>query len=71
MKKTFRIQNLCCGHCASKIESKIKELDFVNDCRLNFMTLRLSIDIVDGHEDQVVAQAKQIATRIEPNIQIG
>ncbi len=70
MKKTFSVQNLCCGHCASKIESKIKTLDNVNDCRLNFMTMRLSIDIVDGHEDEVIAQAKQIATRIEPKIKL-
>ncbi|MGN0771265.1 MAG: cation transporter [Christensenellales bacterium] len=70
MKKVYKVQNLCCGNCARKIEEKIAALDGVQECRLNFMTLRLTIVSDDGKEEDVLQQAKKIAKKIEPECEI-
>ena len=70
MKKVYRVNNLCCGNCARKIEEKISALDGVQECRLNFMTLRLTIVGEDGREDEVLDNAKKIAKKIEPECEI-
>ena len=38
MKKTYRIEDLDCAHCAAKIEDAISRLDGVTSVRVNFLT---------------------------------
>lgn len=66
MKKIIKLEGLCCANCAAKIEEGVKKLDGVNDASLSFMTQRLTIEIEDGREDEVVKAAQVIAEKIEP-----
>lgn len=66
MKKIIKLEGLCCANCAAKIEEGVKKLDGVNDASLSFMTQRLTIEIEDGRENEVVKAAQVIAEKIEP-----
>jgi len=66
MKKIVKLEGLCCANCASKIEAGVKKLQGVNEATLSFMTQRLTLDVADGMEDAVLAQARVLADKIEP-----
>ncbi len=65
MKKVFSIE-VDCAVCASKCEEAIKKIDGVNDCSINYITQRLSIDYED---ESVLKKAKKAALRIEPDFE--
>lgn len=70
MKKVFRIENLCCANCARKIEDEIKKIPGVIDAKILFMTMKLNLEVEDGMLDSVLAEAKKIAKKIEPDCEV-
>lgn len=69
MKKTFRLEGLCCANCAAKIERKINELEHVENCVINFMTTKMTIESEKEYMEEVVEKAKAIALKIEPDLE--
>ena len=67
MKKTYVIEDLWCAHCASKIETKIRELDGVTSANLNFIAQKLVVEIEDRIADSITASVCQITAKIEPD----
>lgn len=67
MRKIIKLEGLCCANCAAKIEEGIKKVEGVKEASLSFMTQRLTIEAEDGMEDLVVAAAKKISNKIEPD----
>jgi len=70
MKKVYRIENLCCANCARKIEEEIKKIPGVIDAKILFMTMKLNLEVEDGTLDSVLAEAKKIARKVEPDCEI-
>ena len=70
MKKNFRLKNLGCAHCASKMEDKINKIEGVNSCNISFMTQKLTIDAVDEKFDSILQEAKTIIKKIERNCEV-
>ncbi|HAJ74806.1 MAG TPA: heavy metal transporter [Lachnospiraceae bacterium] len=70
MKKKFKIEDLCCAHCAGKIEEAIKQLDGVNDASVSIITEKMMIDADDEKFDDIVKEAVAIAAKIEPECTI-
>lgn len=70
MKKTFRIENLCCANCARKIEEGIKKIPGVIDAKIVFMTMKLNLEVEDGMLESVLTEAKKIAKKVEPDCEI-
>ena len=68
MKKIFKLKGLGCANCAMKIEERIKKLDGVNGSSLNFVTTKLVIEGDEGKMDGIVASAKTIIRKLEPDI---
>lgn len=68
MKKSFRLEGLCCANCAAKIERAVQALPGVSAANLNFMTTKLTIE--SGLEDmtEIVNGAAAIVKRIEPDV---
>jgi len=66
MRKIIKLEGLCCANCAAKIEEGIKKVEGVKEASLSFMTQRLTIEAEDGKEDVVIAAAKKISNKIEP-----
>lgn len=70
MKKTIKLQDLECANCAAKIEAAIAKLEGVIEVKVNFMTQKMSLETADGRFDAVLAEAKKIAAKIEPDMVI-
>ena len=46
MKKVFNI-DVDCAACALKCEEAIKAVEGVDDCKINFMTLKMTLEAED------------------------
>ena len=70
MKKSYRIENLCCANCAAKIEKAVNKLPEVEKATLNFMTLRLTISSETQDWDGIMEQVKKVFAKIEPESRV-
>lgn len=67
MKKTFKLTDLDCAHCAAKMEDAISKLEGVNKVTIAYMTEKLTLDADDDKFDDIVKQAKAIIKKVEPD----
>lgn len=70
MKKKFKMVNLECANCASKMEARIKKLDGVQDATISFMTQKLIVDLDDTKVDLIVREISAVCKKIEPNCEV-
>lgn len=63
MKITYRLNHLCCGTCAAKIERAIQKLPGVTEASLSFITQKLYLETETEVEDEI----KKIVHKIEPD----
>ena len=67
MKKSFKIEDLDCAHCAAKIEDEIRKLDGVNSVSVNFLAQKLVLDADDAKFDAALKEAVDVFAKIEPD----
>lgn len=70
MKKTFKMEDLDCAHCAAKMEDAIKKLDGVTDATVNFLGQKMTIEADDDKFDEIVKEAAKACKKIEPDCRI-
>lgn len=70
MKKTFRLEDLDCAHCAQKIEDSIRAIDGVQAVSVNFLAQKLSLEAADADFDEILKKAVKLAKKIEPDCTI-
>lgn len=70
MKKTYKLLDLDCAHCAAKMEDAIRRLDGVSNVNVSFLTQKLTIEAEDGRFDEVVSQAVKICKKVEPDCEV-
>ena len=70
MKKTYKMVDLECAHCAAKMEDAIKKLPGITDATVSFLTQKLTLEGDDTHFEQLVQQAAEICKKIEPDCRI-
>ena len=70
MKKTIKLIDLNCGHCAAKIESAIKKIDDVMNVSVNFMNQKMILEAPDDKFDAITTEAKALIKKIEPDITV-
>lgn len=70
MKKTFKMEDLECAHCAAKMEVAIKKLEGVTDASVNFLAQKVTIEGADDRFDDIVKQAAKACKKIEPDCRI-
>lgn len=68
MKKVFNIE-VDCAVCAQKCEDAIKKVAGVNNCQINFMTQKMTLeaDDIEGIMKSVLKAAK----KVEPDFEIN
>lgn len=71
MKKTFKLTDLDCAHCAAKMEEAISKIDGVNNVSVNFMTQKMKLDASDERFDEILDEAIAICKKIEPDCVIN
>ena len=67
MKKVFKLKELCCAHCAAKMEDGIRKLEGVNSANINFLTQKLTLDADDTRFESILDEAERIIKKIEPD----
>ncbi|MBP3937046.1 MAG: cation transporter [Clostridia bacterium] len=70
MKKTYRLEDLDCAHCAAKMEEAIRKLSGVTGASISFMTQKLTLEAEDEKFDEILQQAAKICRKIEPDCRI-
>ncbi len=53
MKKTYKI-DVDCANCANKMEEAAKKTSGVKDAVVNFMTLKMTVEFMDGVDHKEV-----------------
>ena len=56
MKKTYKI-DVDCANCANKMEQAARRTEGVQSCTVNFMTLKMIVEFLGGHDPRAVMQA--------------
>ena len=67
MKRVIKMENLDCANCAAKMEDAIRKIDGVKDVNVNFMMQKMTLEADDAVWNEVVAQAKKICKKVEPD----
>ena len=67
MKKVIRMENLDCANCAAKMENAIRKIDGVQSANVSFMTQKMTLEIDDGCQDDVMRQIKKTCRKVEPD----
>ena len=70
MKKTYKLENLDCAHCAAKMEAAINKLDGVDKATVNFMTSKLIVEADEDNLSVVMSEAVKVCKKIEPDCTI-
>lgn len=70
MKRAMKLDGELCGHCAGKIQDRINKIDGVNDAKVNFMTMRFTLDADEARWDDVVAASVKAFDDIEPSCKV-
>ena len=70
MKKTFKLVDLDCAHCAQKMEDAIQKLDGVQSASISFLAQKLTIEAEDARFDEIMKNVVNACKRIEPDCEI-
>lgn len=70
MKKTFRLEDLDCALCASKMEDAIKKIDGVSDATVSFMAQKMTVDADDARFDEIMKNIVKVCKKVEPDCRI-
>ena len=70
MKKSFKMQDLECAHCAAKMEQAINKLEGVEKATISFMTQKLTLEADEARFEEILEQAAQICRKVEPDCRI-
>ena len=60
MKKTIKLIDLDCGHCAAKIENAVKKIDGVTNVSVSFIKQKMDLEAPDDKFDAIFAEAKNL-----------
>ena len=70
MKKTIKLIDLDCGHCATKIESAEKKIDGVTNVSVNFLNQKMVLEAPDDKFASILTEAKALIKKIEPDVTV-
>ena len=70
MKKTIKLIDLDCGHCADKIQNAVKKIDGVTSVSVNFLGQKMVLEAPDDKFDAVLKDAVKAAKKVEPDFEI-
>ena len=70
MKKAFKLEDLDCANCATKMESAIAALPGVNKATVSFMAQKLVLDADDARFDEILAAAEACIRKVEPDCRL-
>ena len=70
MKKTFKLIDLDCANCASKMENNIKKIDGVVDATVSFMAQKMTVEADDDRFESIMDEVVKVCRKVEPDCEI-
>lgn len=70
MKKTYKLIDLDCAHCAAKMEDAIKKIDGVTDANVSFMAQKMTVEGDDARFDAIMKEVVKTCKKVEPDCEI-
>lgn len=71
MKKVFKLTDLDCANCASKMEISLRKIPGVTAAVVSFMTQKLTLEAEDALWDSILPQAQRVISKIEPRCKMA
>lgn len=70
MKKTFKLLDLDCAHCAAKIEDSVKKIEGVVNAEVNFLSQKMVLEAADSDYERISEEAVKLIKKIEPDVTV-
>ena len=70
MKKTFKLLDLDCAHCAAKIEDSVRKIEWVAGAEVNFLNQKMVLEADQEHFQEIAEKAVTLIQKIEPDITV-
>ena len=67
MRKTYKLFDLDCAHCAAKMEAAIQKIDGVTEASVSFLTQKLTVEAEDGRFEEIMKQVVKACKKVEPD----
>ena len=67
MRKTYKLIDLDCAHCAAKMEAAIQKIDVVSEASVSFLTQKLTVEAEDGRFEEIMKQVVKACKKVEPD----
>ena len=67
MRKTYKLTDLDCAHCAAKREAAIQKIDGVSEVSVSFLTQKLTVEAEDGRFEEIMKQVVKACKKVEPD----
>lgn len=71
MRKTYKLIDLDCAHCAAKMEAAIQKIDGVTEASVSFLTQKLTVEAEDGRFEEIMKQVVKACKKVEPDCVIN
>lgn len=70
MKKTIKLIDLDCGHCADKIQKAVQKIDGVTHVEVNFLSQKMVLEAPDEKFVAILAETTSLIKKIEPDVTV-
>lgn len=70
VKRQWELEGLDCANCARKIEDKVKKIEGVSSCSVNFVTKTMTMETATGYEESAIVEAKKTVKALEPHVNV-
>ena len=65
MRKTYKLIDLDCAHCAAKMEAAIQKIDGVSEASVSFLTQKLTVEAEDSRFEEIMKQVVKACKKVE------
>ena len=70
MKKTYLLEGLDCANSAAQVERNLAKLDGVNSASVNFLNLKMVLDVEEEGFDETYKKIAKTVKKTEPDVVI-
>lgn len=70
MKRSFKLEDLDCAHCAQKMEDAIAKIDGVKKVNVNFIAQKMILEAEDDRFEAVLTEAIKKIADVEPDCKV-
>ena len=67
MRKTYKLTDLDCAHCAAKMEAAIQKIDGITEASVSFLTQKLTVEAEDSRFEEIMKQVVKACKKVEPD----